>query len=112
MKSVFHLSSGDVDDWQHALANVNNLLGDDTVEMDEVALLANGDAIYLFVERSPFSADVRALDGDVRCLACSNSLSGRSIPKSKLLSNVESVSSGVGALTRLQHDGYAYLKVP
>lgn len=112
MDAVFHLSSGDVDDWRRALANVNNLLADDTVETDDVVLLANGDAVHLFVEGSPLSEDVRACAPEVRCLGCSNSLSGRDIPDSKLLSNVDPVSSGVGELTRLQHDGYAYLRVP
>lgn len=112
MKSVFHLSSGDVGDWTHALANVNNLLDDGTVETDDVALLANGDAVHLFVQGSPLSAEVRALGGEVRCLGCGNSLSGRDVPESKLLSNVETVPSGVGELVRLQDDGYAYVKVP
>jgi hypothetical protein len=112
MNAVFHLSSGDVSDWRHALANVRNLLDDDTAETDDVVLLANGDAVHLFVEGSPLSRAVRSLDGDVRCLGCRNSLSGRDIPHSKLLSNVDAVPAGVGELTRLQHDGYAYLKVP
>jgi hypothetical protein len=113
MRVVFHLSSGDVGDWRHALANVRNLLDDGTVEASDVALLANGDAIYLVTEDSPLAADVRALAGDdVRCLGCSNSLAGRDLPESALLANVETVSSGVGALARLQSDGYAYLKVP
>jgi hypothetical protein len=113
MRVVFHLSSGDVGDWRHALANVRNLLEDETVETSAVSLLTNGDAIYLFTEDSPLAADVRALAGDgVRCLGCSNSLSGRDLPESALLANVESVPSGVGELARLQDDGYAYLKVP
>lgn len=112
MKTVFHLTSGDVGDWKHALGNVNNLLDDETVETEEVALLVNGDAIHLFAEGSPLAEDVRALGDDVRCLGCRNSLTGRDIPESKLLANVDSVPSGVGELTRLQSDGYAYLKVP
>ncbi|MDS0299095.1 DsrE family protein [Halogeometricum sp. S1BR25-6] len=112
MKTVFHLTSGDVDDWRRALGNVTNLLDDGTVEVEETVLLVNGDAIHLFAEGSPLAEDVRALGDDVRCLGCSNSLTGRDIPESKLLANVDSVPSGVGELTRLQSDGYAYLKVP
>ncbi|MDS0294842.1 DsrE family protein [Halogeometricum luteum] len=112
MKTVFHLTSGDVSDWRHALGNVSNLLDDGTVEVEEVALLINGDAIHLFTEGSPLAEEVRALGDDVRCLGCRNSLTGRDIPESRLLANVESVPSGVGELTRLQSEGYAYLKVP
>lgn len=112
MDAVCHLSSGDVDDWEHALANVENLLDDDTIETGDVALLVNGDAIRLFTERSPFTRAVRALGTEVRRLGCRNAVEARGIPTAELLASVELVPSGVGELTRLQHEGYAYMKVP
>jgi intracellular sulfur oxidation DsrE/DsrF family protein len=113
MNIVFHLSSGDIADWNHALANVRNLLDDETAETETVALLANGDAVNLFRKRSVLSARVRSLAGEgVTCLACRNSLEGRDIPDSDVLAHVGVVASGVGELTRRQHEGHAYLKVP
>lgn len=113
MKVVFHLSSDDVGDWEHALANVRNLLADDTADVDEVALLVNGDAIWAFESGSLVSTEVRALgETPVRCLGCRNSARSRDIPESNFLANVELVPSGVGELARLQEAGYAYIKVP
>jgi len=113
MKVVFHLSSDDVDDWQRAVGNVRNLLADDTVDVDDVVLLVNGDAIWAFEAGSLISTEVRALgETPVRCLGCRNSARSRDIPESDFLANVDLVPSGVGQLARLQEAGYAYIKVP
>ncbi|MFA1611023.1 DsrE family protein [Halobellus rubicundus] len=113
MQVVFHLSSGDVDDWRHALGNVRNLLADDTADVDDVVLLVNGDAIRAVEAGSPVSTEVRALgETPVRCLGCRNSVSSRDMAATDLLANVDLVPSGVGELARLQDEGYAYLKVP
>jgi len=113
MQVVFHVSSGNVDDWKHAVQNVRNLLEDETVDVDDAVLLANGGAIWLFEAGAPLSEKIRGLGSTgVRCVGCRNSVRGHDIAKSDLLSNVKLVPSGVGELTRLQSDGYAYLKVP
>jgi intracellular sulfur oxidation DsrE/DsrF family protein len=113
MRVVFHLSSGDVDEWRHTILNVRNLLDDGSVDVDEAVLLVNGDAIDLFGKRSPLSDRVRGLaSAGVRCVGCRNSLAGRDRTRAGLLANVELVPSGVGELARLQDEGYAYLKVP
>ncbi|MFB6089904.1 MAG: DsrE family protein, partial [Halobellus sp.] len=108
MQAVFHLSSGDVDDWRRALANVRNLLGDDAVDVDDVVLVANGDAIRAFESGSPVSTEVRGFgETPVRCRGCRNSVDARDLAEADLLANVDLVPSGVGELARLQHEGYA-----
>ncbi|MFB6091941.1 MAG: DsrE family protein [Haloquadratum sp.] len=113
MKAVFHLSGVDVEEWREAIRTVRDLLADDSADVDDAVLLANGDAIWLFEAGSALSEQVRGLGStDVRCVGCRRSLSERDIPKSDLLSNVDLVPSGAGELVRLQDDGYAYVKVP
>lgn len=113
MNTVFHLSSGRVHDWVHALANVENLLADDTVDLATVELLVNGDAVYLLTSGSVAADRVGALiDRDVRVCACRNSLDARSFAADNLLPGVDLVPSGVGELTKRQAEGYAYIKTP
>ncbi len=113
MKTVLHLSSGDDGDWQHALANAENLLGDDTLDLDATAFVANGDAVRLLLADSEYTDRITALlDRGMDFFACSNSLRGREIDPDTLLPGVGPASSGVGELTRRQDDGYAYVKIP
>lgn len=44
--------------------------------------------------------------------ACRNTLDGSDAGPDDLLSGVETVPSGVGALARRQADGWGYLKLP
>ncbi|QKQ98300.1 hypothetical protein GKQ38_02090 [Candidatus Nanohaloarchaea archaeon] len=50
------------------------------------------------------------LDQGVEVKACSNSLESRNITEEDLIEGVSPVSSGVGELTRLQDNGYAYVR--
>jgi len=116
MQTVFHVSSPDADVRRHALVNVNNLLEDDTVTSaaDDVAIVANGAAVRMFVdgvaEHEPLVASLLAREVD--CFACSASLERVDATAEGLLSGVEPVESGVGALASLQDDGYGYVKAP
>lgn len=112
MKLAFHCSSGESGDHAHALANVRNLLDDDTVTLDAVAFVANGDGVRALCRGSRVADDVEALADDVAFYACANSMRTRDIPADDLLAGVEKGSSGVGTLAKLQADGYGYVKVP
>ena len=113
MKTVFHLSSGTVDDWFHALANVENLLADDTVDLDDVELVVNGDAVYRLAAGSVATDRVDdLLDRGVRVCACRNSLDARAFVDDRLLPGVAVVPSGVGELAKRQSEGYAYISTP
>jgi intracellular sulfur oxidation DsrE/DsrF family protein len=112
MDVVFHCSSGDSADHGHVLANARNLLADDTVALDDLAVVLNGEAVRAVVEHAPHAAAVAKLADDVRFVACSNSLAGRDIDPETLLEGVERGSSGVGTVAKLQEAGYHYVKVP
>ncbi|AQL43397.1 hypothetical protein BV210_12155 [Halorientalis sp. IM1011] len=112
-KTVFHFS-GAPDEQGHAVANVRNLLADETVETAEVALVTNGSGIELLTESGTSHAEAVATlaERGVSLLVCSNSMDALGVAESDLLPDAESVPSGVGELSRLQSEGYGYIKTP
>ncbi|WP_232687523.1 DsrE family protein [Halobacterium zhouii] len=110
MQTVFHHARREEAD--AVLSNVENLLDDDSVDVDAVAVVANAHGVYTLTEESRHPERVRELaEGEgVEFLACANSLASRDASEDDLLEGVETVPAGVGALTRLQSDGYAYVK--
>lgn len=111
MKAVFHLSSGDAETHARVLNNVANLLDDETVDLESVALVANSGGLGLLIADSEQREEVEALQMQgVVFKQCANTLVGTDTDESDLVDGVEVVSSGVGELTRLQNDGYAYIK--
>jgi intracellular sulfur oxidation DsrE/DsrF family protein len=110
MRTVFHVSSDDRDAQASALSSVSNLLADDSVELDEVAVVVSGGAVRMLAQGSPHDSRVVGLVDEVSFAACSNSLRGMELSREDLFDGVEAVPSGVGELTRLQNEGYAYLR--
>jgi intracellular sulfur oxidation DsrE/DsrF family protein len=112
MSTVFHFSGGEQEQG-HAVANVANLLGDDSTTVEDVVLVANGAGIKLVTTDSTVADGVRSLvDRNVRFAACRNSMDAFDYADGDLLAGVETVPAGVGELTKLQADGYAYIKTP
>lgn len=114
MSTVFHFSS-DASVQKHAIANVSNLLADDTIDLGTVALVANGAGIKLLSTADSKSPDEVGglVERGVEIKACQNSMDAFDLTKSDLIDGVEPVPSGVGELTKLQaKDGFAYIKTP
>ena len=116
MKTVFHVSSPDPHDHHHAMVNVLNLLGDDTVSVagDDVTLVANGGAVRMLLGETAEHSDVveRLREEGVSLCACGNALRGLGWTEADLLPGAEVVESGVGELARLQAAGFGYVKAP
>lgn len=110
MRTVFHVSSADRDEQARALSGVSNLLADGSVDLDDVAVVATGDAVEILAQGSPHDSRVVGLVDDVSFKACRNSLDRADISPSDLFDGVETVPSGVGELTRLQDSGYGYIR--
>lgn len=109
MRTVFHLS--DDDRAGRAFGNAENLLADDTIDADTVALVVNGDAVLALLADGEYTEAVAGLlDDGVSIAACRNSLASRDLDAADLVDGVTVVPSGVGELTRLQADGHAYVK--
>lgn len=113
MDVVFHLSTADEHDHSRATNNVRNLLEDETVDADSVALVANGGGVDALLDDSSVARYVESLlDRGVVFYACGNTLASNHIDASRLIDGVEHASSGVGTLAALQARGYGYIKVP
>lgn len=111
MKVVFHLSVADEGRRRMVVNNMTNLLEDETVDIEELALVANSGGIELLAAGGTFSAQINALaDQGAQFKVCGNSLWQSEFDESGLHPKSEVVSSGVGELGRLQEQGYKYIK--
>jgi intracellular sulfur oxidation DsrE/DsrF family protein len=111
MQSVIHLVSGDEAEQETALAIAENLLADESEGIDDVAVVAQADGVAAIQTGEGSEEQVRALlDEDVSFKACSNTLEMKGLDESDLVDGVETVSEGAVEVTRLQTDGYAYLR--
>ncbi|WP_158058349.1 DsrE family protein [Halorussus halophilus] len=112
MTVVLHFS-GEKGQQNHAVSNVQNLLADETTDTDAVALVANGPGVSLLTSDSDQPKEVEQLaEKGVSLLACQNSLDAKGMTEDDLLSGAETVPAGVGELTKLQAEGYGYIKIP
>jgi hypothetical protein len=112
LQTVFHFA-GDPAAQGHALANVENLLGDDSVTMASVVVVVNGKGLLLATEESEHPDRVAALvDRGVSFRACRNSMDALDVREDDLLAGVETVPAGVGELSRLQAGGFGYIRTP
>ncbi|WP_458188508.1 DsrE family protein [Haladaptatus sp. NG-WS-4] len=111
MNTVFHVSTPDAAEL--TVPKVENLLADETLDLESVAVLFDsGEAIATLERDSDVTADVRTLiSRNVEYKVCSNAIRNPAVDESNLVSGVEVVSSGVGELTRLQARDYAYIRL-
>ena len=111
MQTVFHLIADDPQQQQTALSIAENLTKDDSVEIDDVAIVAQADGIEPLTVGGDGSDTVESLlESGLSVKACSNTLDLKDLAESDLVDGVETVPSGGGELTRLQSEGYAYIR--
>ncbi|MFC4451786.1 DsrE family protein [Halorussus aquaticus] len=111
MRTAFHLTSGDEDHQNTVLTIAENLSKDETIEMDDIAVVAQAEGIDPVTRDGTHSDTVQELlDSGIAFKACSNTLDMMDLDDGDLVEGVETVSSGASELTRLQEDGYAYLR--
>lgn len=112
MKTVFHLSTDDTAKVSELLGNIKNLKEDETVEIEKITALLNGDAVLTALEGSGAEEFIRGhLEDGVEFRVCSNSVDGRDLDREELIDGVEVVSSGVGELNRLQEEDFNYIRL-
>jgi len=112
MKTVFHINSGEASKQSELLGNIQNLMDDQTVEIDQIAVVINSNAIDMVEKGSEASEFIEEfLEKDVEFNACSNSLENRGLEKEEVIEGVEIVNSGVGNLNELQEEGFNYIKI-
>lgn len=111
MQTVVHLVSADESEQETALAIAKNLLDDESGRIDDVAIVAQAAGIDVVVTGGDQERTVQTLmDRGVSFAACSNTLDSKGIDPADLVEGVEPVPEGAVEVTRLQDEGYAYLR--
>lgn len=111
MQTVVHLLSGDESEQETALAIARNLLDDEASSIDDVAVVVQANGVEAIVSGNGNEQRVRALIGDgVSFKACRNTLDMMDLDESDLVEGIETVPEGAVEVTRLQSDGYAYVR--
>ncbi len=111
MKTVVHLVSGDEKEQEIALNIVRNLLDDETGSIDDVAVVAQAGGIESVTVDGESEEQVQSLVGEgVSFTACSNTLEAMDLDESELIEGIDTVPEGAVEVTRLENDGYAYLR--
>ena len=113
MDTVFHLSSGQSAAGPEAIANISNLLADETVDHDAVALVANAGGVQHLRANKDHSDRIHTLiERGVDIYSCQNAMSAQDLTSDDLVGGVETVPSGVGGIADFEADGYHYIKIP
>ena len=111
MQTVIHLVSGDETEQETSLTVARNLLDDETGSIDDVAVVVQAAGVKAIETGQESEEQVRALlDDGVSFKACSNTLETMGLDESDLVAGVETVPEGAVEVTRLETDGYAYLR--
>lgn len=111
MKSVIHLLSGDETEQETALAIARNLLEDETGSIEDVAIVVQADGVNAITTGVETEDQVKALlDDDVSFKACRNTLDTMDLDESDVIEGIETVPEGAVEVTRLETDGYAYIR--
>jgi hypothetical protein len=109
MDTVFHVST--TDQLSYIDAKVTNLLADETVAIGTVAVVVDSPRVIDAAASGSGRERVETvLDAGGAFRICSNALQGADSETGDLPDGVEVASSGVGELTRLQNEGFAYIR--
>lgn len=111
MQTVVHLVSADEAEQETALSIVRNLVEDESGTIDDVAVVAQADGIERVTVHEDEGEEVENLLADgVEFKACSNTLQMKGLEESDLVGGIETVPEGAVEVTRLQTEGYAYIR--
>ncbi|MFB6176574.1 MAG: hypothetical protein ABEI99_05425 [Halobaculum sp.] len=109
MDTVFHCST--TESLAITDAKVTNLLGDETVQIQSVAVVVDAPAVIDAAATSHRETIAAVLDAGATFCVCSNALRGANSSLADLPDGAEAVASGVGELTRRQNEGAAYVRL-
>lgn len=111
-KVIFHIDENLK--WDLLLGNVKNLIEAKNINIFDIEVLANSEAVKNYVSDQDTDAHtikMRELNQKgVQFVACNNALKGFNISKDSLLDFVVVVPAGVMELVIKQSEGYHYIK--
>lgn len=109
MQTVYHVS--DVAAYRTAEAKVRNLLGDETLDVEAVAVVVDRPTVIDAVALDLGETTAKLVELGATIKLCSNAARGADAVEGDFGEGVEFVSSGVGELTRLQNEGWSYIRL-
>ncbi|WP_375259646.1 DsrE family protein [Citreimonas sp.] len=117
-KAVYHINFDGMSgtSYRSAMGNVQNHINAVGAENIEIAVVMHGDGLGLLMAANDDDGLQTRIGGlksqNVRFLICANTLEGRDIALDDLYDawDEDVVPSGVAELSKLQQDGYTYIK--
>lgn len=107
MRVVLHAPANRV----RVIQNARTLLGEDSVAVDQLAVVAHGGGVDLLVADGRFGEYVpELLDVGVDVAACEASRRRQDVVDADLVGGVRTVETGLGEVARLQSEGYCHLR--
>lgn len=112
MDTLLHLFEKDTAKISALIRTAKNLMADETVDVDNIAAVINSGAVNYALEEnkaSEYLSEIANQGVDIKI--CGNSVESQDIEKEDLIDGSEVVSSGIAELTRLQDEGYGYVRI-
>ncbi|MEF8859976.1 MAG: hypothetical protein V5A38_13805 [Halolamina sp.] len=109
MRTVYHVS--DADAYHISEGKVRNLLGDETLDMTAAAVLIDHPGSIDAAAKGHRQTTEALVGMGATVKLCSNAFGGAEADEDVFPDGVELVSSGVGELTRLQNEGWVYIRL-
>lgn len=109
---ILHIDSFDQALGKLVMKNAINYLKGLPDETFELAIVANGPAVKLFVKENSELYDIAkpVIARGVKLLLCNNALEDCNLRPADLWAEVEVVPAGLVEVVRLQREGFAYIK--
>jgi intracellular sulfur oxidation DsrE/DsrF family protein len=108
---VLQVSDNDPAKWNLALNNARNIQQDLGAGKVDVEIVAYGPGLNMLKMDSAVAPRLAgALDGNVRLLACENTMRNTKVTKDDLYGGIGFVQAGVTHLMKRQKEGWAYIR--
>lgn len=112
-KIVFSIISGDLNETNHVLSSVNNVMKFYRPENTEIVVVAYSQGINALLKKGDVDIRKRVealMTYDVTFIACGNTMTTLKIENKDLLDDVETVTAGIVEIIERQLQGYTYIR--
>lgn len=107
LQAVFHID--ELEKWGLSLANIKNFIQAEPTA--NIHVVVNSYGVQGLIVDSKYKESIQELaNQNVVFKACKNALHAFDLEKKDILEAVEIVPAGVVELTKLQHEGFAYIR--
>lgn len=108
---VMQVSDNDPARWSMALANAKNLKADFAADGVDIEIVAFGPGVRALEATSELAERIAGtVASGIKVTACENTLRAFKLERADMNDKIGYVPAGVGQITRLQMQGWAYLR--